>query len=287
MPTASSQPRGIASGPDGALWFTEGAGNKVGRLATAGTFTEFPIPTAGSRPEGITTGPDGNLWFAEGIGNKIGRITTAGVITEFPLPLLGSEPRELTIGPDGAIWFTENGRIGRITTTGIVTELPVPATDAGPRGIVTGPDGALWFTAGAGVGGPGGPVVGRITTGGTVTEYEVSPNPGLITVGPDGALWFTASVCAGCGVPFQISAIERIDTSGDLAGFPTPTAGGFPFGLVTGPDHRIWFTESGASKIGALSAASVAVPVFSTWILVLYAVTLAFFGLIAARGGVR
>jgi hypothetical protein len=128
-----------------------------------------------------------------------------------------------------------------------------------------------------------------MTTVGAVTEYEVSPNPGLVTVGPDDALWFTASVCAGCGVPFQISTLERIDTSGKVTGFPTPTPDGFPFGLVTGPDHRIWFTENGASKIGAFNPAvnvAVAVPVFSTWTLVLYAVGLALFGVIASRGPV-
>src|SRR6266581_2989335 len=45
IPTASSIPIGIAAGPDGNLWFTEGGGNKIGRITTAGAITEFPIPT--------------------------------------------------------------------------------------------------------------------------------------------------------------------------------------------------------------------------------------------------
>ena len=40
-------------------------GNKIGRITTAGAFTEYPIPTASSNPEGITAGPDGALWFTE------------------------------------------------------------------------------------------------------------------------------------------------------------------------------------------------------------------------------
>src|ERR1700731_2568477 len=72
----------ITAGPDGALWFTEGNANKIGRITTAGVFTEFPVPTANSFPAGITAGPDGNLWFVEAIGN-IGRITTTGVVAEF------------------------------------------------------------------------------------------------------------------------------------------------------------------------------------------------------------
>jgi streptogramin lyase len=64
----------IAAGPDGAMWFTELTGNKIGRISTAGVVTEYAIPTPGSNPIGIAAGPDGALWFAEYLGNKIGRI---------------------------------------------------------------------------------------------------------------------------------------------------------------------------------------------------------------------
>jgi virginiamycin B lyase len=76
LPTVSSFPLGITTGPDGALWFTEQFGNKIGRITTAGVITEFPLPTANSGPFGITAGPDGALWFVENTGNRIGRITT-------------------------------------------------------------------------------------------------------------------------------------------------------------------------------------------------------------------
>jgi streptogramin lyase len=32
IPTPDSGPEGIALGPDGAIWFTENTGNKIGRL---------------------------------------------------------------------------------------------------------------------------------------------------------------------------------------------------------------------------------------------------------------
>ncbi len=35
MPTAGSQPGAITTGPDGALWFAEFAGNKIGRIVPA------------------------------------------------------------------------------------------------------------------------------------------------------------------------------------------------------------------------------------------------------------
>jgi streptogramin lyase len=40
LPTPGSLPVGITTGPDGALWFTEGATDKIGRITTAGVFTE-------------------------------------------------------------------------------------------------------------------------------------------------------------------------------------------------------------------------------------------------------
>ena len=76
LPTAGSQPRdGIASGADGNIWFTEYAGNRIGRITPGGTITEFAIPSPNSQPIGIAAGPDGNLWFTEQAGNKIGRIS--------------------------------------------------------------------------------------------------------------------------------------------------------------------------------------------------------------------
>ena len=32
VPTVSAEPEGITSGPDGALWFTEFGGGKIGRI---------------------------------------------------------------------------------------------------------------------------------------------------------------------------------------------------------------------------------------------------------------
>jgi virginiamycin B lyase len=41
VPTAGSSPSDIAAGPDGALWFTEPGGNKIGRI----TLTTTTVPT--------------------------------------------------------------------------------------------------------------------------------------------------------------------------------------------------------------------------------------------------
>src|SRR3954447_26704076 len=93
-----------------------GAGNRIGRMSTAGVGVEFPIPTANSSPHGIAAGSDAALWFVESTGNNIGRITTAGAITEYPIPTSASGPEGIALGPDGALWFTElsANKIGRL-----------------------------------------------------------------------------------------------------------------------------------------------------------------------------
>src|ERR1035438_519846 len=123
LPDDYGNATGIAAGSDGALWFTEYNGNKIGRITTAGAITVFPVPTAGSSPMSITAGPDGALWFTESAGTQLGRITTAGVITEYPLqPQTGVGA--ITAGPDGALWFMHGEQIVRMTTPGSFTVYP-------------------------------------------------------------------------------------------------------------------------------------------------------------------
>jgi len=65
VPTAGSEPLGIASGPDGALWFTEENTGKFARITTAGVITEYALNNENVSPWMITTGPDGMLWFTD------------------------------------------------------------------------------------------------------------------------------------------------------------------------------------------------------------------------------
>ena len=111
-------PWDIVSGPDGALWFTEQDGNKLGRITTAGAVTEYALPTPGALPRGLTVGPDGALWVAEYGADQIARVTVEGKVTEFPLPD-ASTPSDVASGPDRGVWFTETGtdKIGRLDAT--------------------------------------------------------------------------------------------------------------------------------------------------------------------------
>jgi len=72
--TAGGAPFGIATGPDGNVWFAETGANRIGRITPSGVVTEFGTGIGpGTFPFGITTGPDGHLWFT-GLGDRIGRL---------------------------------------------------------------------------------------------------------------------------------------------------------------------------------------------------------------------
>jgi streptogramin lyase len=115
LPGTSNSVKAIATGPDGNLWFTEQATNKIGRLTPSGVLTEFAIPTANSNSDSLSLGPDGNLWFVEISTNQIASITPGGVITEYPIPSPNSQPYAIVTGRDGELWFTEGNanQIGR------------------------------------------------------------------------------------------------------------------------------------------------------------------------------
>jgi virginiamycin B lyase len=65
VPTASSSPLKITTGPDHNLWVTENTASQIAKITTAGSFTEYSTLTHGSGPYDITTGPDNNLWYTE------------------------------------------------------------------------------------------------------------------------------------------------------------------------------------------------------------------------------
>src|SRR3984957_19316989 len=117
IPYNPSQPESMVAGPDGAYWFTEFYGQRIGRVDTNGVVTE-PFLFASGVDVGafsIIVGPDTNLWFAEAHNDKIARISagtngsfTNGILTEFKIHtnvVTNCQPSGITFGPDGNIWF--------------------------------------------------------------------------------------------------------------------------------------------------------------------------------------
>jgi hypothetical protein len=133
IPTTGANPWGIATGPDGGIWFTEDNGNKVARIdPDDGTITEYPL-VGGSGPLGITAGPGGSVWFTEGAGDQIGKLTFVAP----PPP------------PAGAVGGSCNPTVtGIIPDTGTVgSEVTIIGTQLGcARGVLFGGSPALAYT---------------------------------------------------------------------------------------------------------------------------------------------
>jgi len=243
LASTDTDAEGIAAGPDGNVWFAECFVNKIGRITSDGTLTEFSAPTLGACPMGITAGPDGNLWFTELYAGQIGRITPQGTITEFAIPTPDGWPNNITVGPDGNLWFTERqgNKIGRIGTGGKVEEFAVPPADIAPQthepwDIAAGADGKLWFTYG--------PNIGQASTTGAVVLFPVptqGADTGGITAGPDGNLWFTEVPAYASDPTHSIGRVTPQATITELTG---PEPGGVPGDIVAGPDGSLWFTEA-------------------------------------------
>ncbi len=252
LPNPGSGPTTLALAPDGTVWFTESAGNRIGRMSPDGTgLKEFALPNPNSSPRIIALGADNNMWFSEHTGNRIGRITPEGVITEFPIPTPNSQPRAIALGADGNIWFGEfaGGKIGRISPAGVITEFAIPTPDSGPRALAAGPDGNIWFSE------FNTNKIGRMTPSGQVTEFELPrPNsgPGDITAGSDGHMWFLELAGRMDGRTPDGNRVGRITMDGVISEFPIPSQTGSPINLAVGPDRNIWFTKG--SFLGTATA---------------------------------
>jgi virginiamycin B lyase len=188
-------PEGVAPGPRGTVWFTQGCGGLA--VLKGGKLQQYALPGITGESAAIVRAPDGALWFSEDGTARIGRIDASGKHTIYTGLIYESKYNDIanavTIGPDGNLWWTAllGNAIWAMDLHGrIVHSFVVPTPASQPWGIVAGRDGALWFTESAGN------KIGRVTTGGAFSEY-VLPTAGAqpqgIARNRDGSLWFVES----------------------------------------------------------------------------------------------
>lgn len=252
-PTKNAGPNGIASGPNGLLWFTETNIGKVGQIS--GTITNYPVVSEFSlsntaRPTSITLGSDGNMWVTDPATNSIWKISQKGIVGGPCTLPAGADPTSIATGSDGSLWFTEAGinKIGRLPITntsacGAVTQFNVPTRNAGLATIVAGADGALWFTERTAK------KLGRmLITGHVAAEYSLNPasSPTALIEGLDNNFYFSD--------PGSNQIGQFVTSTQKVKLFKIPTAGSQPGALTINPtvggSGELYFVETGANKIG-------------------------------------
>ncbi len=116
---ADNEPRALALGPDGDVFFTQRAA-RIGRISPDGSITEFGRP----RPAGLIAAVGRDLWFttrtrpysySAGPDDGIASMTTAGQASAAASPSLpdresASVISALAAGPEGALWFAQGTR---------------------------------------------------------------------------------------------------------------------------------------------------------------------------------
>lgn len=145
----SSRPFAIALDNDGNVWFTEIAGNKIGRLnPITNEILEWLFPIKLGFPMSIAIDPSGNAFFTTDADNKIVRLNPLnGEMTEWDLPTNQAYPSGITTDNFGNVWFIESAtsKIARLMpSSNEITEWSIPASSFA-RAITTDSDGNIWF----------------------------------------------------------------------------------------------------------------------------------------------
>lgn len=243
VPTPKSRPHDPALAPDGSLWYTGQAANKLGRLdPKTGEFKEYPLKTAGSGPHGLVADKNGNIWFTAIAGGYVGKLDPrSGEIAEYrPSDGTQIDPHTPVIDHDGIVWFTneETNFIGRLDPKdGKMTLAPVATAHAVPYGIVILPNNVPLFCE------FGTNKLGTIDPKSmTVHEYilpNASARPRRLALAPDGSVFYT---------DFARGYLGHFDPSSGklLREWPSPGGSGSePYGIAITSDGEVWYSESG------------------------------------------
>ncbi len=243
VPTPKSRPHDPAFAPDGSLWYTGQAANKLGRLdPKTGEFKEYPLKTPNSGPHGLVADKDGNIWFTAISAGYVGKLDPkSGGITEYR-PSDGAEidPHTPVFDHDGILWFTneQTNYIGRLDPkTGKMTLAKVPTPHAVPYGIVILPNDTPFFCEfGSNKLGNLDPKTMKIR------EYTLpaeGAHPRRLALAPDGTIYYT---------DFARGYLGHLDLASGTLLKEWPSPGGSesePYGIAVTKDGEVWYSESG------------------------------------------
>ena len=255
LPTGGSKPSHIVAGPDGALWFTELASHKLGRITTTGQVSEIAVPSDSSvedtGPDEITAGPDA-IWFADEVNTRVWRVPVgaggAGAPEMYKDSPLGdpTAPLESLSVVGSSVYATTRygDELLRFTTGVPGSWASVPVTCEGPSPTLADGSGGLWFGCAGQLGGPN-QMLRRIASDGAISSLPIDParaDVGSMAYDASGRLWWTAWWNGGAwsSVSPHDSALGYLDAAGAHTVLLKDDAG--PSNITLGGDGHLWFT---------------------------------------------
>ena len=233
--SASSVPGldAITVGPNGNLWFTEAAVNRIGEItpkASGPVVHEFALPAADrlapgvgspvTSAETIAPGPGGDIWFTEQGSNAIGVMSTSGALlsqVHRAQPKLGPVPSASPRAPTRPCGSPRTAPTESPASPprGRSASTPCRRAPMGRRASSTGPT----ATCGSPTTARGGQDRHEHRQGHALLGAQRPPGPAGVTVGPDcTSVWFTDP---GAGRLGRLSPVPN--TTGCKAGaVPAP-----------------------------------------------------------------
>ncbi len=245
VPTPNSRPHDPAVAPDGSLWFTGQAANKLGRLdPTTGAFKEYPLKTPNSGPHGLVADKQGDIWFTAISGGYVGKLNPkTGEIAEYRPPARTKiDPHTPVIDQNGILWFTnaQTNYIGRLDpATGKMTLKQAPTPHAIPYGIVVTKNNIPFFCEfGTNKLASIDPKTMNIRE---YTLLSAGARPRRLALAADGTIYYTdyARGYLGHLDPAKGKLLQEWASPGGSQSHP--------YGITSTSDGEVWYSESGVN----------------------------------------
>jgi virginiamycin B lyase len=254
LPGGYANPYDAAADAQGDIWFGDytgpnsfgqGAHAFIARIDRTGSVVETPFPN--HCPYNVSSAsslsPDslGGVWFGVSCPGAVGYETPQHRISQFLTP----SPTGIILG-SGYLWIGAYNELQKYALNGVLL-----ATYTGlnaDAGITASPDGHIWFLSSFyQTVGDFDPSTGTSTII-TLPSCGCSRSIGNPTFGPDGALWFTEDF----NINNQIlpGGLGRLMATGSFSEYHSYEPRSSPSGIAVDSTGRIWFSDSGASKIG-------------------------------------
>jgi virginiamycin B lyase len=141
-------PYGMATAPDGSVWFASLAGHYIARIAPRdGRLTVVNVPTQGGGARRLWSDSRGDLWVTEWYAGKLARYHPADDMwQEWRLPGRDPQPYAVYVDDEDIVWVTDfaaNALVRFDPRSERFQSLPFPSAGARVRQLLGHP-GVVW-----------------------------------------------------------------------------------------------------------------------------------------------